>query len=142
MGKRKKAKQPPAKGRLRPREKQTWRPEVLHAARNALELRFEDIRELTGINEKGIAKIMRGDYNATYRTLESVVSSLFLEMFEVFDPEETIISIVKKVYERANLERKVKEIDGAVVAIKPDYETTDPNNKLILIAGTLDGYSV
>lgn len=127
-GNAKKAKKKLTKASQRSREKQMWRTEILQAARAALEYRFEDLRELSGVNEKVIAKIMRGDYNATYRTLESVVTSLYLEMFEIFDPEATIAEVVNNVYDRAKLKRKVREINGAVVAIKPD-------NTMIVISG-------
>jgi hypothetical protein len=129
-GKTKKAKKQLTKLRHRSREKQLWRTEFLNAARTALEYRFEDLREISGINEKVIAKIMRGDYNATYRSLESVVTSLYLEMFEIFNPEATIAEVVKNVYDRANLKREVRQINGAVVAIKPD-------DTMIVISGKL-----
>jgi transcriptional regulator with XRE-family HTH domain len=124
----KKGAKPPMKARPNPKRKQTWRTEVLQAARNALEYRIEDVVEKSGVNDKVVRRIMRGDYNPTFKTLESVVSSLHLEMVEIFDPKAAIAEVIKKVYERARLNREVKDIDGAVIALKPD-------GTLIAVAG-------
>jgi transcriptional regulator with XRE-family HTH domain len=113
-------KKPQTKASPRQRKIQVWRKEVLQAARAALEYTIKDIEEKSGVDYKVVSWIMRGQYNVQYESLEAVVSSLFLKMFEIYNPEAKISTIIEEIYDRANLKHKVREVNGGVVAVKTD----------------------
>jgi len=99
---------------------QIWRTDALEAARNALEYTAKDVIEKSRVNQRVVERVMRGDYKVNYESLESVVSSLFLKMEEVYNPKTTIAELTKEIYQRAKLNRRIREVEGAVIALKPD----------------------
>src|SRR6266508_2789378 len=103
-----------------PRKIRVWRTDVLEAARNALGYSIKDIVEKSRVNRKVVERVMQGDYKVNYESLESVVSSLFLKMEEVYNPKTTIAELTKEIYQRAKLNRRIREVEGAVIALKPD----------------------
>ncbi len=103
-----------------PRKIRVWRTDVLEAARNALGYSIKDIVEKSRVNRKVVERVMQGDHKTRYESLESVVSSLFLKMEEVYNPKATIAELTKEVNKRAKVNRRVRELEGVVIALKPD----------------------
>jgi len=99
---------------------QIWRTDVLEAARNALEYTAKDVIEKSRVNQRVVERVMRGDYKVNYESLESVVSSLFLKMEEIYNLKTTIAELTKEIYQRAKLNRRIREVEGTVIALKPD----------------------
>lgn len=102
------------------RQIQIWRKELLKAARSGLCYTLKDVVAASGVSEMVVMRIMSGNPDVQYRTLEAVVSALHLRMDEVFDQEAKVAEVLKRVYDRAQLNWEIKDLNGAVIAIKAD----------------------
>jgi hypothetical protein len=103
-----------------PGEIQVWRKDLLEAVRSGLCYTLKDVVAASGVSEMVVLRIMKGNPEVQYRKLEAVVSALHLRMGEVFDQEANVAGVLKRVYDRVQLNWEIKDLNGAVVAIKAD----------------------
>jgi transcriptional regulator with XRE-family HTH domain len=103
-----------------PRQIQIWRTDLVQAARLGLCYTLKDLMAASGVSEMVVMRIIRGNPDVQYRTLEAVVSALHLRMEEVFEREAKVAEVIRRIYERAKLNWDVRELNGTVLAIKDD----------------------